>query len=104
MKSKFKQWQWVICTHYKNRPKVQITDIVVPLDEGAPIEIWVEEETPKRLWSWWGPESWFKAIPKRKKRKPLTNIPKHDNNLPEGGLCDNNLPGCTCNQWSSVGD
>lgn len=63
--SKFKQWQYVICTHYKNRPKVQITSIYT---DRNPVEIWVEEVTKKSVWSWWGPEEWFKAIPKRKRK------------------------------------
>lgn len=94
MTPRFRVGQWVICTHYKNKPKVQITDIY---RDRNPVEIWVEEETKKSLWSWWGPVEWFKAIRPVRRPKGPRKPTRHS-----GFLCEDNVAGCTCNQSASV--
>lgn len=94
MKTKFRKWQWVICTHYKNRPKVQITDIY---SDRNPVEIWVEEDGKKGLFAWWGPVEWFKAARPIRRPKGPRKPTKHS-----GFLCEDNVVGCSCNQTASV--
>ena len=86
---KLRVGQRVVCTHYKDRPVVK-----VELIQGD--EVWVLETRSFKdgnfyTKSWWGPRNWFKALPK--KRKGLT----------KSGLCDSNIPGCTCNQSANIG-
>jgi len=103
--SKFRKGQRVICTHYKKKPVVTISEVYKG-ERWANTEIWVLERVNKKdgtfyTKSWWGPPSWFKAIrpikkPKAPKSFAVTGL------ATEGSLCDAGIPGCSCNQSASV--
>jgi len=99
MKSKFKKGQKVRCDQYQDKPTCVITDIREGSYDANRLEIWVREVPNKTgTTDWWGPEIWFTAIKKKAIRKP-----KAPTGLAyEGSLCDNGIPGCTCNQSASV--
>ena len=78
MKTKFKKGQKVVCIHYKKKPIVTV-DFVIEKSRHISgyngEEVWVMEipknkddgkHDPLYARSWWGPPSWFKAIPTRK--------------------------------------
>lgn len=100
MATKFHKGQDLVCIHYKDLPLVTVDSI-----NGK--EVWVIEHDNGRLW--WGPASWFRAIPivKRKKIRPIRK-PKTPKKFvvtglaTEGSLCDSGIPGCSCNQSASV--
>jgi hypothetical protein len=96
MKSKFKKGQFLICTHYHDLPPVIVNSI-----HGK--EVWVIDGDTGKLW--WGPASWFQvpAKPKKKAAKPIRKPKTPKGLMFEGSLCDNGIPGCSCNQSASVG-
>lgn len=80
--AKFKKGQKLVCFHYKDMPTVTIDSV-----NGD--EIWVKEANGK---TWWGPREWFKVSARLKTKKAVK----------KSNLCDESIPGCTCNQVSSV--
>ena len=90
MKTKFRKGQKVICTHYKNRPILRVDSV-----DGD--KIWVSDKYSATLGTWWGPKEWFKAIRPVKRPRPHKPVTKHS-----GFLCEDNVQGCSCNQWASV--
>ena len=94
MKTTFKKGQRVVCIHYKAKPIVTVDHW-----DSRNEELWVNEPKCKNQY-WWGPLSWFKPV--RKKIRTVKKPRGPRGLIDEGSLCDNGIPGCTCNQLASV--
>lgn len=97
MKTKFRKGQKVVCVHYKDKPVVIVDSVDVRYDQ-----LWVRNTVTKPRVSdyWWGPLSWFKPV--CKKIHPIKKPRGPRGLVDEGSLCDNGIPGCSCNQSASI--
>lgn len=95
---KFRKGQKVVCIHYKDRPIVKVVDVVLESDFHTGIEVWVKDAKDRQ---WWGSADWFKAVPKKNTTRKVNKIIA-DHNANKALLCDSRVPGCTCNQSSSI--